>query len=70
MTRKEFIDILATEWPDVPVMLESASMQLPRLCLHLASDAFVFERKGPAIDELRAQLLHLEDAGSFKLDGY
>jgi len=71
MTRNEFIELLTAEWPEVvPNLLKMQSMQLPRLCMHLATDAFVKDRSGPAIDELRVQLLHLEETGSFKLDGY
>lgn len=73
MTRNEFIELLTTEWDEnVPHLMSMSSMQLqlPRLCMHLATDAFVKDRSGPAIDELRVQLLHLEETGSFKLDGY
>ncbi len=71
MTRNEFIELLTTEWDEtVPHLMKMSSMQLPRLCMHLATDAFIKDRSGPAIDELRVQLLHLEETGSFKLDGH
>ncbi len=71
MTRNEFIELLTTEWDEtVPHLMSMSSMQLPRLCMHLATDAFVRDRSGPAIDELRVQLLHLEETGSFKLDDH
>lgn len=65
LAREEFIALLATVWPDVRALLANG-MSLPRLCTHLATDAFVKQPEAPAVlQRLREELLSLENIGAF-----
>lgn len=68
MTRSEFIELLTMEWDEaVPNLLKMSGMNLPRLCRHLAVDAFINNRHGEVVEELRGQLNYMEKNGKFDL---
>lgn len=64
MTKEQFIDLLERQWPDVRIQLRGGPLY--RICANLAGDAFLRKMdENAATQELRRQLLHLDETGTF-----